>query len=83
MKIEEFVKIKGMKDMIDKRGGGYNSNYIQNKIYDIVIEGLADNDTEKSIKFQVRRFLKNYEIQTKKLEKQTVKLMEKWGFHFD
>ena len=83
MNLEEFVKIKGMKDLVDKRGGGYNSNYIQNKIYDIVIEGLADNNTEKAIEFQVRRYLKNYEIQTKKLETQTEKLMKKWGFKLD
>jgi len=83
MKIADFVKIKEIKDLVDTTGGGSNSTYIQNKIHECVLEGLADGNTEQAIKLQVERLLGNYEIQTKKLENQTEKLMKKWGFNFD
>ena len=80
MNIKRFVKIKETVDLVDKTGGGSNSTFVQNKIHDIVLEGLADDDTEESIKERVEHYLQDYEVQTIKLELETENLMKKWGF---
>lgn len=83
MNIEQFNKIKGTVDLVNKTGSDTNSIHVFNRIYDLVMTGLAEKNTKEAIKSQIEDYLDDFEIQTKSLEKRTQKLMKEWGFNFD
>lgn len=88
MKLKEFLKLQKRKNILEKNlidttgGSDITINDLWQKIYYKIEEFLAVESEEAEIKEMVIRTIRQYELRTPKIEKNTRALMEKMGFDF-